>query len=398
MLLRLLNFLGGWYRFSGERRDGAHFLNLCMRKCYPYWGFSLTEEQFIVCVRRRVGKELLSECADGRIVLTTVAEGGLPQFLQRYRRRWGLFLGALSCFLLVWLSGRFIWRIEVRGTERYDGRDVLVELAEQGFGVGSYIPPLDVNVLQNRFLLASERFSWVSVNIFGTTAWVEVVEKVEKPSSARENTPVNLIASSDGEIVRLEVRNGFPAVKPGDVVLAGELLVSGIGETKDSRTLVRRAEGKIYAQVVHRLSVDVPFAYVRKVYTGEKRREKRIIFFGKEINLFKKTGILGGSCDTIENERILSVFGQIRVPVSIVTKTELLYTEETAKRDEAAALALAEYLLEEQINAYGIGAEMLYRSVSTTVTDTSVRLDCTLRCVQNIALASPIALGVPAGK
>ncbi len=393
MLLKILNFLGGWYILSGKRKDSTAFLNLCMRLCLPYWGFVQEEDAFFVCVRRRVGRELLAECKEKKIDISLILERGLPRFLHRYRGRWGLAFGGILCVFLIWLSGRFVWRVEVSGTERYDMRDVIEELEALGFGVGSYIPPVDVNILQNRFLLASDRFAWITVNIFGTTAQVEVVEISERSRETREQGPANLIASGDGQIVLLEVRSGFPAIRMGDVVLAGDLLVSGIGETADMRTLVCRAEGRIYAEVLEHVSVEIPYAYNKKTYTGEKKSENKIIFFGKEINLFKKTGILGGSCDTIENERILSVFGQIRIPISIITTTSLYYTEESARRDETSAEALAAYMLEEQIKIRLADAELIQQILETTVTDSSVRLDCTLRCIRNIAQTAPIALG-----
>lgn len=396
MMLALLNLVGGWYELMGKPGEAAAFCNICMKGCYPYWQFRQDEEGFTVRVRRRIWRELAVECTAAGLSLCCLREGGLPQVLRRYRRRWGLIIGMIFFVGVVWLSGRFVWNIEVTGTDRYHPRDVLEELASQGFGVGTYIPDVDVRELQNRVLISSDRFAWISVNLFGTTAQVEVVELAARQIPKRETAPANLVAAVDGQITRLELRSGWPSVAVGDVVRSGELLVSGLGETKDARTLTARAEGKVYAQVVHELSVEIPLDYEVKRYTGEKKREKRIIFFGKEINLFTKTGILGGSCDTIENERILSFFGQVSVPVSFLTTTHLAYVIEPARRTEEAALALAELELRQQTDALCAEAELVQRNLRTTVTDTAVRLDCTIWCIENIAQTQPITLGDPA--
>ena len=124
--------------------------------------------------------------------------------------------------------------------------------------------------------------------------------------------------------------------------------------------------------------------------------ENRIIFYGKVINLFGKTGILGGSCDTIDNERILSFFGRVSVPVSFCTTTHLAYVTEPALRDEAAARALAEYTLRQQTDALCADRELIRSTTTTTVTETGVRLDCILWCIENIAQPQPIILGAPA--
>ena len=43
---------------------------------------------------------------------------------------------------------------------------------------------------------------------------------------------MNIKAARDGQIVRMEVTHGTPQVKIGDGVAEGQLLVSGITETK----------------------------------------------------------------------------------------------------------------------------------------------------------------------
>ena len=396
MILWLLNWLGGWYAIRGEGSDSAAFLNLCLRGCYPYWAFCRDSDGFSFRVRCRVWRELSAVCTADGLCLSIEREGGLPRLLRRYRRRWGMMAGIVLAVGILWLSGQFVWRIEVTGTSRYRVQDVLDELAAQGFGVGSRIRDVDVNALQNRTLIASDRFAWMSVNLNGTTARVEVVEQIKRENEARQTAPANLVAAADGQIVRLELREGWSAVEVGDVVQSGTLLVSGLSETTDGKLRAVHAEGKVFAQVMHCLRAEIPFRYEKKSYTGEKISEKSIFFFGKVINLFRKTGILGGSCDTIDNERILSFFGLVHVPVSFCTTTHLPYVTEPAVRDEAAALALAEYALRRQADALCADRELIRQATTTTVTDEGVCLECILWCVEDIAMSKPITLGTPA--
>ena len=396
MILWLLNLFGGWYSVRGESRDAVAFLNLCMRDCYPYWAFCQDACSFSFRVRRRVWRELSAACDAVGLHLTMEGEGGLPRLVRRYRRRWGMFIGIALAIGILRLSGQYVWRIEVTGTNQYRVQDVLDELAAQGFGVGCRIRDVDVNTLQNRTLIASDRFAWMSVNLIGTTAQVEVVERVVRPNASRQTAPSNLVASADGQIVRLELRDGWAAVEVGDVVQSGTLLVSGLGEDTDEKLRAAHAEGKVFAQVVHRLRVEIPFQYEKKSYTGEKICENRIIFFGKVINLFRNTGILGGSCDTIDNEQILSFFGLVHVPVSFCTTTHLPYITEPAVRGKDDAMALAEYALRQQTDALCTDRELLRSATTATVTDEGVCLERVLWCVENIAVPQPITLGKPA--
>ena len=395
LIAYLLNFIRGWFVIEGDARDTAAFLNLCMRGCYPYWRFDQDHDRFRFAVRRGVWRELEPACRQKKIDLSVCDEFGLPRIWRRYRKRYGLFLGLLCAISLVWISGKFVWRLEVSGTDRYYPHDVQTELEAHGFGVGSYIPSVDVNVLQNQILCDSSRFAWISINIVGTTAQIEVVEHAERQTKPRESAPANLIAAADGQIARLELRSGWPSVEVGEVVRAGQVLVSGISEDVDNRMHCAHADGRVYAQVMHRISVDVPFHYTAKRYVEEKICKKSIIFFGKEIKLFTNTGILGGSCDTINNERILSFFGRISIPVSLLTTTCLSYVTEPAVRDESAALALAQYRLRREIDALTRDRELIHRSVQMSVDEDSLSLDCTLWCLEDIAVSQPIALQNP---
>jgi len=395
MLLCLLNWIGGLYNICGNRMDSAALLNLCMNRGFQYWNLTYDDACFFLHVRKKTWKNLFHEATANGIYLTVLSEHGLPYFLYRYRKRWGLIVGILLCSLTVFISGKFVWRIEVRGIEQYHTRDVLDELTAHGFGIGSYIPRIDVNALQNQVLMNSKKFAWLSVNLIGTTARVEVIETSPKPEKERNNSPMNLVASADGRIVRFSLRSGWESVEAGDVVRKGELLVSGIGERKDGGTQLVCAAGQVYAEVIHELKVEIPLQYNRKVFESPQKAEKSINFFGKEIKLFEKTGIYGGSCDTIYSERILSFFGSITVPVIFCTKTILPYSTETALHTPEQALVLAEAALRQKIDALSDDRELLRQTKTVTVTDTSLQLNCTLACIENIALAEPIILGSP---
>ena len=129
MILWLLNWLGGWYAIRGEGSDSAAFLNLCLRGCYPYWAFCRDSDGFSFRVRCRVWRELSAVCTANGLCLSIEREGGLPRLLRRYRRRWGMMAGIVLAVGILWLSGQFVWRIEVTGTSRYRVQDVLDELA-----------------------------------------------------------------------------------------------------------------------------------------------------------------------------------------------------------------------------------------------------------------------------
>ena len=60
--------------------------------------------------------------------------------MRRVLRRPGLWIGALTAVLALFVSSLFVWRIDVRGTEHLSRGEVLRALEDCGFSVGSFWP------------------------------------------------------------------------------------------------------------------------------------------------------------------------------------------------------------------------------------------------------------------
>ena len=82
------------------------------------------------------------------------------------------------------------------------------------------------------------------------------------------------------------VYNGVAEVKAGDEVTAGQLLISGVYGENAPGVVVTRASGYVKARTVRTFSVEIPFEYEEKIYTGAKKSEKFAIFFSNTIKVF----------------------------------------------------------------------------------------------------------------
>ena len=196
--------------------------------------------------------------------------------------------------------------------------------------------------------------------------------------------PCDLIAERSGVIVGLEGVKGNIAVKVGDVVEEGSLLVGGRYGDEETGFRYMTAEGEVMAEVERSFSVRVPRKYQKKSYTGEVKYEKYLIFFEKEVKFFGNSGNLGSTCVKIIEDEILGFFGA-DLPVVLRTETEKEYTLELRRRSEQEARALALEGLEAQIKEQLGGAEILSRKNSFTVVNGVCRLECELVCLEDIA-------------
>ena len=92
--------------------------------------------------------------------------------------------------------------------------------------------------------------------------------------------------------------------------------------------------------------------------------------------------------DIIKEEIDLDLLGRLTLPVGLVLEKAVPYTQESALRTYEEALELAYARLEQELAALSEEAELLSKSVSTSLTETSLVLECTVSCVQDIAVCS----------
>ena len=332
----------------------------------------------------RHAKRLLCLCEEVGICLFVCKRRGLPQLLSRYGRRVGIWTGALAAAVLVYASSQVVWDIRITGNETLDAREIRSMLSESGLEIGTYLRGFDNDLVETKLLLSHREISWISINIKGTTANVEIQETVRGDSG--ETNAANLVAARDGQIERVEAYDGSVCVKVGDVVREGEVLVSGLYDGVGSLRTTR-ARGKIYARTVREFFVEIPLESTEKVYTGREWSEKYINFFSNRIKVFANTGNAGATCDIIYYNSKLGIPGGVSLPIGTETVCYREYREETALLDGQAAMDKAFSEMERQLESFvtETGAELLSKTVEYELDESAYRIRCTVVCIENIA-------------
>ncbi len=329
-----------------------------------------------------------------------VSKKGLPSLIYRYRKRSGLVFGVLIFIALLFLSDKFVWRINISGNESLTDKEILEALEVLDFKTGSYIPSVDFYQLCAEMLIECKDAAWISVNMNGTTADVIVKETEHKPEREyiqTDDAPSNLVANADGVIERAEIFSGRSEVEIGEQVKKGQLLVSGVLDIgNDGEFRFVRSSGSVYARVKRLFTVDIPLKYTKKVYTGNYHIEKSIIFLGKEIKIGKEYRLLGKLCDTIYNKEYIDVFGICEIPVMLCTATSNEYRlEETELTKESAyilALARMSKLTSEELHSSEILSSVTETNVININGEAVFRMVREVDCICDIASEQEIAL------
>ena len=380
-----LLFFGG-RRIQAPADSATAFLDLCLRYGVSYSDFSYDDTgAILVSCSLFTARRLQRLCLERGIAISLQGSVGLPSLCYRYRKRAGLFLGILLAVGMTVLSQKFVWDVRVTGNVTLTETEVLEELERCGFGVGSYIPTFRAGELENRVLIRSDRIAWISVYLDGTVARVQVVERDAAPPAEDPSRPANLVAAFDGQIESLELYRGNCLVSVGQAVKKGDLLVSGVYDSQTVGVRYTRASGRVMARAWQKIKVEIPLVYEEKVYGEGKKGDVFLNFFGFSTKILKSTGNLMGSCDIIEVEKAFDWLGGVSLPMGYTVTTYLPYELRTRERSYEEALTLAYEALEDRLGELSKDVLLLKKSVFTTLTETSVVLECDLLCLMNIA-------------
>ncbi len=314
---------------------------------------------------------------------------GTLALLWRYRKRWGLLAGTIISIFLFYLSTFYVWSVKIEGNSRVGDREVIETLYKNGFYEGVRRDSVDVNEVALGFLSDRSEFSFCTININGTVAHVELVERTPARFSESEHDPYNLVSDSDGVVVRVEILNGQSMVRVGDSVHKGQILASGVIEnTVNTAFRLRRAEGKVFARCEKTVDFSVPLKMSERVYTHEKTYS-RLYFLGRGFGWRDLEH--EGEYDVITSVEKISFLGR-EFPVGI-EKTLCAFSE-TRNRElsEQEALVRAHGLYRAWCSTELEGAVVESEVFSHAVENGTLTLSCTVVAIEDITSRQKIEI------
>lgn len=392
--MRLISFLLGSRAFLVRKAWSVGAINLLACLDIPYEHMEKDPEgdlHFTVPAYKR--KLLERAFAAHGISWELGALQGLPRLFYRYRKRWGIGVGALIFVVLLVISGGRIWCVEVSGNSRVEESEIIELLQELGCGVGDSFRDIDFAKLHNTFLLRCPDIAWISVNMDGTHAHVEVRETLAERSDEEERQHYNVVAAEDGQIEQIAAYEGKPQVAIGDTVRQGELLLSGVISYGETGLRYESAAGEVYAKVIRDFTVEVPLQTEQKVLTGHEIEKKSLTFFQFQTNLFLNSRIPYDFYDTIYAKRQIYLFDSIALPLWVQTETYQEYEMQQVTLTEEEAKVLAYQKYREQLSETLADAQLLEKTTDASLKDDGVyRIHCRLYCLANIAVQQPLTI------
>ena len=391
MLNQIINRLQGQVRIRVETPFPERVLNLCGARNLAFWDMAWESDSAFTCrMSRRDFYALRRAVKKLDCTLTVVRKEGVPFFLGRLRRRHALAAGAILCGTLLFLGSFFIWDFTVEGNERVSEEEILRALQRQGVTIGTFGISLDTENIRNHVLLDIPELLWITVNVSGCRAYVEVRERMEVPEQVNERVPTNVVARRDGLILEIQALDGVKCMLPGTSVEAGELLISGVEDTETVGARVLAGRGTVEARTWYTLSAVMPLTVSEKRYTGEETRGLSLVFGTNRVKFFSNSSIAAGNYDKITNRTQWSLFG-LPLPVTSVVETCRFYepvsVEISAAQAEAQGEAILTDYLHSLVDPYGTVTSTLCTSRQT---EGGLLVTLTAECVEEIGETVPI--------
>lgn len=311
-------------------------------------------------------------------------EYGLFSIFRKNKYRVGILFGMAFMVILCFLSTKIVWKINISGNEKYSDEEILEIIENAGLKLGTFIPSINYDALHNKVLLSTDKISWISVNIKGTVANIEVKEAII-PVPQKEKLYANIVSKSDGQIISIMTINGETKIKVGDVVKEGEILISGVIDSQSSGARYVCAKGNVYAYVNKKVVVKIPQKSSETKLTKLLHTDKSIKIFANNIKFSTKHSNCGEFCVKIEKKKSLRLFGAIELPLAFVFSEH--YAQETIdvyySKQEMVDIAFSK--LNAELDMISLDAEIVSKNINSYFDGESFIVECNLYCIENIA-------------
>ena len=377
MFVKIADYIKGYVSIKISGLFPERFINLCAKNKIP-----------LNNIKRKTKNEITADLSVSnfkklrKITKTTgckvhiTQKYGLRFFMHRFKKRKAFVLGIAAFFIILWSLTKFVWIIDITGNENVEDNSILEYAKNGGLKTGMLTALVDSQKIKSYIMTNMEELSYVSVTKYGTTVYIDVREREEKREHFDKYTFSNIVADQSGVVESVLVQSGTAAVKKGDVVYKGQLLVSGATDNKYLGIKYSNSDAVIKARVWHEKTVNIPYYTEEKVPTGNTKAKRKLKILNFSLNLFTKNKILFEKYDILSYTNYISLGKGKVLPIGVETTR---YEEYKTKRTKLSLEQTKDLLLKELDKQYK-DSEIISRTFE--IKDN--KLTVTYECIEDI--------------
>ena len=377
MLFKITEYIKGYVSILIRGLFPERFINLCGKNKINLNNIKRRSKNEIsaqVSVSNFKKLRKITKASGCRVHITQ--KHGLRFFIYRFRKRRALVIGFVIFFVILWLLTKFVWIIDITGNEKVEDSLILEYAQKGGLKTGMPVSAVNTKRLVSYLMTNMEELSFVSVTKTGTTVFIDVREREPKREHFDKTRFSNIVADQSGVVESVLVQSGTAAVKKGDVVYKGQLLVSGATDNKHLGIKYSNSDAVIKARVWHEKTVEIPYYIEEKELTGKVKNKRKIKILDFSLNLFIKNKILFEKYDILSYTNYISLGKDKVLPIGIETTR---YEEYQIKRTKLTVEQTKALLLKELDELYK-DSEIISRTFELK----DNKLTATYECIEDI--------------
>lgn len=341
---------------TGE--ETLRFVNLCRNNGIELRHLIRKENAIQMEIDAKSFKKLRPLVRKTHVKIHILDRQGPAFFFYRHKKRWWFLFGAAVCTGVIYVMSLFIWQIDIDGNSKYTDALILQALSQMNVRTGCRKSEIDLQGIEEELRIMYNEITWVSASIAGTKLQIELREGDLKISGSsgggqtgnvkrvenRENNPktqngesetdlpANLVADEDAIIINLVVRRGTVAVRYGDEVKKGDVLIEGkVYIYNEDETLKKvdylTAEGDVFGKYQELYEKHYQRKHEVRSYTGKNYRELGVAIVGKSFCLPVWENILKKQLEENTLSEVWSWKKQFRLTPTFYLPFALEYTE-----------------------------------------------------------------------
>lgn len=341
---------------TGE--ETLRFVNLCRNNGIELRHLVRRENAIQMEIDAKNFKKLRPLVRKTHVKIHILNRHGPAFFFYRHKRRWWFLLGMTVFAGMIYILSLFVWQIDIDGNRKYTDALILQALAQMDVKTGCRKSEIDLPEIEEELRIMYNEITWVSASIAGTKLQIELREGDLKISGSsgggqtgnvkrvenRENNPktqngesetdlpANLVSDEDAIITNLVVRRGTVAVRYGDEVKKGDVLIEGkVYIYNEDETLKKvdylTAEGDVFGKYQELYEKHYQRKHEVRSYTGKNYRELGVAIVGKSFCLPVWENILKKQLEENTLSEVWSWKKQFRLTPTFYLPFALEYTE-----------------------------------------------------------------------
>lgn len=320
-LYKSVKKMKGIIKISVEGFFVERFINLCLYEKVEIWDIERVNDGVIYVKIYPYSYEKVNDIATKtKCKLEIIEKNGVPFVIKRYRHRKIFAILTAAVVTAITITNLFVWQVDIIGEFSIPIEEIKELLNEENIKVGVLKKDIDIDACKLNISLKRDDIAWLGISIKGTKVTVEIVEKTLAEEDKYQGTVGNIISDKEGIVEKIYVAEGTAMVKKGEIVDKGSLLISGLVNSELSESRYVRASGEVTLRTTYIEKTKIPFEKDLVTKTGQVKKYYKLKINNYVINLGNKVTNFE-KYDTISQEKVFSLFGKIKTPLSLVEET-----------------------------------------------------------------------------